>query len=432
MEPTLEEAQREADKIIRSARAKAVALRKKILDQTEADCMEMKKQAIQKINKKREELNRYSSRIDKYLSIIANRNSITKEDELHEMLKFLTLYQDEENLIFCKGEEHFRKRIKELKEEIKRYKVSYKKSECGFDSRINWTDSSKRPEHMDFDSWQRWGTRIADYFDDVAMLYAELRPKLGLKTTLTKVIDCYYGIDELLNGYGLKLSDEYMRLWEDLVHTTSDFDLYKRNKKEQERAEKEAERERIKAEKEYERAIRQAEKDEATARRKLEESRKELENQKENEKKYNMLKEQIKQLEKALQDSIERGERAISMAQQTKKGFVYIISNVNSFGQNVFKIGLTRRLDPTERIDELSNASVPFPFQIHAIIESDDAPALEAKLHRIFDEQKMNKRNWRKEFFKISINDIEEVLEREGIRASIIKDYNLFDYNIGI
>lgn len=118
----------------------------------------------------------------------------------------------------------------------------------------------------------------------------------------------------------------------------------------------------------------------------------------------------------------------MSMAQQTKKGFVYIISNVNSFGENVYKIGLTRRLDPTERIDELSNASVPFPFQINAIIESDDAPALEAKLHRIFDEQKMNKRNWRKKFFKISLEDIQKVLDEEGIGASIIKDYKIFDY----
>ena len=98
--------------------------------------------------------------------------------------------------------------------------------------------------------------------------------------------------------------------------------------------------------------------------------------------------------------------------------------------ENVFKIGLTRRLDPTERIDELSNASVPFPFQIHAIIESEDAPALEAKLHRIFYEQKMNKNNWRKEFFKITTEDIRKVLKEEGIEASIVKDYSLFDYGI--
>ena len=103
------------------------------------------------------------------------------------------------------------------------------------------------------------------------------------------------------------------------------------------------------------------------------------------------------------------------MAQQTKKGFVYIISNEDSFGENVYKIGLTRRLDPTERVDELSNASVPFPFSIYTIIESDDAPALEAHLHRKFDEQKINKTNWRKEFFKISKEDIDKALEEENI-----------------
>lgn len=427
-EENIEKAQTEADKIIRSAKSKAYIERKKILERTEADCVDMRKKALEEINIEKDKLNRYSERLKNYLSVVASRNSTTREEELHDMLNFLTIYQNEDDVILYKDEESFRNKIKDIKKDISRYQRESKKDSCSFDMRIDWTDSSLRPEHMDFDSWQEWGTRLADYFDDVASLYVELLPKLGFRKSLPKVVDSYYGINELLKGYGLKLSESYFTLWEELLKTCSSLDLFRRNRKVQEREEKEAERERIKAEKEYEKAIRQAEKDEATARRKLEEAQKELENQKENEKKYNQLKEQIKKLGQALQDAIERGERAMSMAQQTKKGFVYIISNVNSFGENVYKIGLTRRLDPTERIDELSNASVPFPFQINAIIESDDAPALEAKLHRIFDEQKMNKRNWRKEFFKISLDDIQKVLDEEGIGSSIIKDYKIFDY----
>lgn len=429
LEENIEEANNEAERIIRSARAKAINERKKILDKLESECNEMREKALQEIKMEKEKLNKYSVRLGMFLSRIANRNFITKEEELHEMLKFLTIYQDEEDLILYKDEESYRKKINDLKKEIKWYRINSKKGECGFDSRVEWI-YTLRPQHMSYESWQEWGTRLADYFDDVAMLYAELRPKLGIKTSLTKIIDCYYGINKLLNEYGIKLSEKYISLWEELINTCSKFDLYKRNKKIQEREEKEAERERIKAEKEYEKAIRQAEKDEAAARRKLEETQKELENQKQDEKKYNQLKEQIKKLEQALQDAIERGERAMSMAQQTKKGFVYIISNVNSFGDNVYKIGLTRRLDPTERIDELSNASVPFPFQIHAIIESEDAPALEAKLHRIFYEHKMNKTNWRKEFFKVTLEDINKVLEEEGIITNVVNDYSKFDYKI--
>ena len=429
LEENIEEANNEAERIIRSARAKAINERKKILDKLESECNEMREKALQEIKMEKEKLNKYSVRLGMFLSRIANRNFITKEEELHEMLKFLTIYQDDEDLILYKDEESYRKKINDLKKDIKWYRINSKKGECGFDSRVEWI-YTLRPQHMSYESWQEWGTRLADYFDDVAMLYAELRPKLGIKTSLTKIIDCYYGINKLLNEYGIKLSEKYISLWEELINTCSKFDLYKRNKKIQEREEKEAERERIKAEKEYEKAIRQAEKDEAAARRKLEETQKELENQKQDEKKYNQLKEQIKKLEQALQDAIERGERAMSMAQQTKKGFVYIISNVNSFGDNVYKIGLTRRLDPTERIDELSNASVPFPFQIHAIIESEDAPALEAKLHRIFYEHKMNKTNWRKEFFKVTLEDINKVLEEEGIITNVVNDYSKFDYNI--
>lgn len=429
LEENIEEANNEAERIIRSARTKAINERKKILDKLESECNEMREKALQEIKMEKEKLNKYSVRLGMFLSRIANRNFITKEEELHEMLKFLTIYQDDEDLILYKDEESYRKKINDLKKDIKWYRINSKKGEYGFDSRVEWI-YTLRPQHMSYESWQEWGTRLADYFDDVAMLYAELRPKLGIKTSLTKIIDCYYGINKLLNEYGIKLSEKYISLWEELINTCSKFDLYKRNKKIQEREKKEAERERIKAEKEYEKAIRQAEKDEAAARRKLEETQKELENQKQDEKKYNQLKEQIKKLEQALQDAIERGERAMSMAQQTKKGFVYIISNVNSFGDNVYKIGLTRRLDPTERIDELSNASVPFPFQIHAIIESEDAPALEAKLHRIFYEHKMNKTNWRKEFFKVTLEDINKVLEEEGIITNVVNDYSKFDYKI--
>lgn len=426
----VDKAEKEAVHIIRSARSKAVAERLKILKQTEQDCLEMRRKAIEEIKKERESLNKLSNRINRYLSTIAKRDCMTKEEELHSMLKFLTLYQDEDDFILCKDEDGFRKKIKELKSSIRWYQRQHGKDESYFEMRVTKNDASKKPEHMDYEVWEKWGTQLADYFDDVAQLYAELRSKLGLKTSLTKVVDCYWGINKLLEGYGMKLAEDYVALWEDLVKTCSDFDLYKKQKKEQEREEKEIERERIKAEKEYAKAIYQAEKDETTARRKLEEAQKELEKQKENDKRYKELKEQISKLEKALQDAIERGERAISMAQQTKRGFVYIISNVNSFGENVFKIGLTRRLDPTERIDELSNASVPFPFQIHTIIESEDAPALEAKLHRVFYEQKINKNNWRKEFFRITIADIRKALKEEGIEASIVKDYSLFDYRI--
>ena len=100
------------------------------------------------------------------------------------------------------------------------------------------------------------------------------------------------------------------------------------------------------------------------------------------------------------------------MAQQTKQGHVYVISNVGSFGENVYKIGMTRRLDPTERVDELGDASVPFPFDIHGMIHFEDCPAAEKKLHRLFVMGQVNKTNFRKEFFRANLEDIKAAIEK--------------------
>lgn len=116
------------------------------------------------------------------------------------------------------------------------------------------------------------------------------------------------------------------------------------------------------------------------------------------------LKQHLDDIDKAVKDVDYR-------AANQKAGFVYVISNVGSFGEGVYKIGMTRRLDPDERIKELSGASVPFGFDIHAMIFSDDAPKLEAALHHAFDDRKVNIVNQRKEFFRVSLQEIEDVVK---------------------
>ncbi len=117
--------------------------------------------------------------------------------------------------------------------------------------------------------------------------------------------------------------------------------------------------------------------------------------------------EKISLLKKELEEAHAKNERAKSMAEQTKRGHVYVISNIGSFGENVYKIGMTRRLEPLDRVKELGDASVPFLFDVHAMIYSEDAPALESALHKEFTDQRVNLVNFRKEFFKLSLEDIE-------------------------
>lgn len=116
------------------------------------------------------------------------------------------------------------------------------------------------------------------------------------------------------------------------------------------------------------------------------------------------LEEKIKKLEEDKKNVLDREANA-------RAGYVYVISNIGSFGDDIYKIGMTRRLEPMDRIDELSSASVPFEFDVHAMIFSEDAPALESMLHQAFDDRRVNMVNTRKEFFHVSLKEIEELVK---------------------
>lgn len=119
--------------------------------------------------------------------------------------------------------------------------------------------------------------------------------------------------------------------------------------------------------------------------------------------KISALEEKLKALESDKENVLQR-------EQNTRAGFVYIISNIGSFGERVFKIGMTRRLEPMDRISELSSASVPFPFDVHALIFSEDAPGLETILHQHFSDNRVNRVNSRKEFFRVDLDEIKKVV----------------------
>lgn len=126
----------------------------------------------------------------------------------------------------------------------------------------------------------------------------------------------------------------------------------------------------------------------------------------------------IKELEEKLKAVEIDKKNVLDREQNTRAGFVYIISNIGSFGENVYKIGMTRRLEPMDRINELSSASVPFEFDVHAMIFSEDAPTLENTLHNIFDDNRVNKVNTRKEFFNVSLDEIEKAV-KENFNATV-------------
>lgn len=191
-------------------------------------------------------------------------------------------------------------------------------------------------------------------------------------------------------------------------------------KKQEEVAEQQLIKEQIREEqraiKEFEKAIADAEKEEKMYRNLLDKAQRELANATEQER--SEMEQRIAMLEQQLAEAEAKEERAKSMAEQTRKGHVYVISNIGSFGEDVYKIGLTRRLEPMDRVKELGDASVPFPFDVHAMIYTDDAPALETALHREFNSKRVNAVNLRKEFFNVDLASIQEAVEKiAGIEA---------------
>lgn len=136
----------------------------------------------------------------------------------------------------------------------------------------------------------------------------------------------------------------------------------------------------------------------------------EIINATEDEEKLNKLQEKIEELKNQLKLVNEKKEE-ITKLQNGKAGYVYVISNLGSFGDSVFKIGMTRRLNPIDRINELSGASVPFTFDVHSFIFSDDAVGLEQKMHDILSDNRVNKINLRKEFFNVSIDELEKIVQ---------------------
>ena len=242
------------------------------------------------------------------------------------------------------------------------------------------------------------------YFNEKCNLIIKKSLQVGLSKSQAEVIVLS---DYMLEELGIRLSREYIALKLKEVELRFHMARIKEEQKQKEIEER-------KAQKDYERAIRDAAKNEERAREQLEKQREALERAA-SEAEKSKLQEQVSALEARLQEALAMKERAMSMAQQTRTGYVYVISNVRSFGEGIYKIGMTRRLDPMDRVRELGDASVPFPFEVHYMIYTDDAPKLEAELHQRFAEFKMNSDNYRKEFFKVPIEDIEAVLKDFGM-----------------
>lgn len=243
-----------------------------------------------------------------------------------------------------------------------------------------------------------------------------------------RINKAFEAINKLNESNTIIISNKYLQFKIEELRLTHEYKEKKQREKEEQAEIKAQMREEAKVEAEFKKAEQEAIREEARFSKALVTARKELESA--NDETRTKLEEQIAQLQADLEAAEQKHQRAQSMAEQTKQGHVYVISNIGSFGENVYKIGMTRRLEPMDRVKELGDASVPFSFDVHAMIHTNDAPSLEKELHRIFDNNRLNMVNRRKEFFQIDLSDIKQAVKNfdiddaEFIETAVAQDFN--------
>ena len=277
----------------------------------------------------------------------------------------------------------------------------------------------RRAAKCDYVEANRAGVAIAfvlDAFDGkVDSILSRLKAD-NYGTLRQQVTDAFALVNN--NGQAFRnarITDEYLAARLEEVKQACTVAALRDQDREEQRRIREQIREEERAQKEFERAKREAERDEQVARKAVEKLEAQLRAASEGQKAA--FEEKLQEMQGKLVEAEAKGQRALSMAQQTKAGNVYVISNIGSFGEDVFKIGMTRRLEPLDRVAELGDASVPFPFDVHGMIYSENAPALEHKLHQQFLIKQINKVNPRKEFFRLSLSDIQDAVTKLDIPA---------------
>ena len=226
--------------------------------------------------------------------------------------------------------------------------------------------------------------------------------------SLKKIHQSAESIEKLGKMMSLYITSQYINLKIDELHLAFEYQQKKQEEKELQKAARAEMREAAKLQKEIAEQRKKIEKEQTHYQTAYEKLLKQLSEAPDNAdllQRKNELESQLSDIEKAMKNLDYR-------EANQKAGYVYIISNIGAFGENVYKIGMTRRLDPQDRIDELGDASVPFNFDVHAMIFSDDAPALEAALHKSFEDRKLNMVNTRREFFNVTLDEIKEVVRK--------------------
>jgi hypothetical protein len=371
-------------------------LQEKELDELYAN----KKRKIEALyEKKEQELNQEIYNLNKQISD-KKEELVQLDDEI--LLQSFGFYKPRYEF---ENSEIYRIKLEQIRDQQKEMVKSQKAAYCTTSWTVNM--SEKEGKHMIKD-YVKLLLRSFNNECDASIINVKFNNIESIEKKIKKAFEILNNLGQRMN---IVLSADYLNLKLSELYLCYEYQVKKQEEKEEQRRIREQMREEAKLQKEIEEMKAKIEKEEkhfnnaktATIellqRAKTDAERELLKNELTN------IQEKLSDIEKDKQDVLYR-------EQNTRAGYVYIISNIGSFGDDIYKIGVTRRLDPQERVDELGDASVPFYFDVHAMIFSDDAPSLENTLHKAFNDRRLNKINLRREFFRVTLWEIEDVVKR--------------------
>lgn len=343
-----------------------------------------------------------------------NEQATIKNRELHDLMSKIDLYGRLDDFVevgFFEKPEYLYETSLRFEEEIKRNREKQKKL-IKDKIAITYPDDLVISDNSTYNQKIINGQvklMLTSFNVECDTIISKISPS-NFSRTLERIDNLATSLEKSAATLFCGFNIEYVKLKYEESKFQYQFKLKKQEEQEEQSLIREQIREEQKALNEYDRVVAKAEKEARIYKEMLEKARTEL-SESSNEDKIK-AEQRISALEQQLSEVESQKERALSMAEQTKKGHVYVISNIGSFGDGIYKIGLTRRLEPLDRVKELGGASVPFLFDVHAMIYAEDAPALERILHKEFTSSRVNAVNLRKEFFRVDLQSIKQAVKR--------------------
>ena len=359
------------------------------------------KNGEQKIADQKESISRLQGKIEQLLSDIDKAKSLLIETNENVLMQSFGLYTP--HFDFAKSDDY-----KDAIAKIRAKQKELIKNGTAATGSENWTiDGNKVRGRKMVSDMKKLLLRAFNNECDDAVDHVKFN---NISSAEKKILKSKDTISRLGQVMSISISREYYLLKIDELHLAYEYQVKKQEEKEEQKRIREQLREQAKLAKEIEEARKELEKEKKHYENALSKIEKQISSTS-GEADLELLNSKKEELTSKLEEIKEAQKQVDYREANQKAGYVYVISNIGAFGEGVYKIGMTRRLDPMDRIDELGDASVPFDFDVHAMIFSDDAPKLEAALHNAFADKKLNFVNQRREFFRVSLDEIKQVIK---------------------